>query len=86
VRIRALVRTANALFAAGPPDVCDPADPLGALEGRKGAVLLAFNPDDGKKILESKLDAPPVFDGMMAAHGRLYLATTDGNILCFAGN
>lgn len=54
VRIRALVRTANALFAAGPPDAFDPADPLGALEGRQGAVLLAFNPADGKKVLENQ--------------------------------
>jgi len=82
VRIRALVRTANALFAAGPPDVCDPADPLGALEGRKGAVLLAFNPGDGKKVLEIGLEAPPVFDGLMAANGRLYLSTLDGKVIC----
>jgi outer membrane protein assembly factor BamB len=85
VRIRAMVRTANALFAAGPPDVCDPDDPLGALEGRKGAVLLAFNPGDGKKIMESRLDAPPVFDSLIAANGRLYMAATDGHVLCFGG-
>jgi outer membrane protein assembly factor BamB len=85
VRIRALVRTADALFAAGPPDVCDPVDPFAALEGRQGAVLLAFNPNDGKKTSEIALDAPPVFDSLMAAQGRLYLATTDGHVACFAG-
>jgi len=81
VRIRAMVRTANALFAAGPPDLCDP----DALEGRAGAILLAFNPDDGKKVFECNLDAAPIFDGMMAANNRLYLAATDGHVLCFAG-
>jgi hypothetical protein len=27
----------------------------------------------------------PVFDGMAAANGNLYVATTDGRVLCFAG-
>ena len=86
VRIRALVRTADALFAAGPPDVCDPADPLAGLEGRRGAVLLAFDPNDGKKTLEIRLEAPPVFDGLMAARGRLYLSTVDGQVSCLAAD
>jgi outer membrane protein assembly factor BamB len=85
VRIRAMVRTAGALFAAGPPDVCESDDPVGALEGRKGAVLLAFDLDDGKKLLEHKMDTPPVFDGMSAAAGRLYVATMDGSIMCLGG-
>jgi len=33
----------------------------------------------------SKLNAPPVFDGLIAAGGRLYLATTDGKMVCLAG-
>lgn len=86
VRIRALVRTADALYAAGPPDVCDPADPLAALDGRRGAVLLAFDPSDGKKTLEISLAAPPVFDGLMAAGGRLYLSASDGKVICFAAD
>ncbi len=85
VRIRAMVPTADALFAAGSPDVYDPDDPTGALEGRKGAVLLAFGLDDGKKLFECKMDTAPVFDGMSAAAGRLYVATMDGRILCFGG-
>jgi len=86
VRIRALVRTSDALLAAGPPDVCDPADPLAALEGRRGAVLLAFDPNDGRKTLEIDLAAPPVFDGLTAASGRLYLSALDGKVICFAAD
>jgi hypothetical protein len=85
VRVRAMVRTANALFVAGPPDVCDPDDPAGALEGRRGAVLMAFDPDHGKKLFECKLEAPPVFDGMAAARGRLFLSTTAGSMICMRG-
>ena len=77
-----MVRTANALFVAGPPDLCDPDDPAGALEGRKGAVLLAVNPGDGKTLGEVGLDALPAFDGLSAAGGRLFLATEDGRVLC----
>jgi hypothetical protein len=84
VRIRAMVCTANALFAAGPPDECDPDDPVAALEGRRGAILMAVNPDDGKKLFACKLNAPPVFDGMSAAAGRLYLSSTNGQVTCVA--
>jgi len=27
----------------------------------------------------------PVWDGMAAAEGRLFLATTDGNVACYTG-
>jgi outer membrane protein assembly factor BamB len=84
VRMLAMVRTANALFAAGPPDVCDPDDPAGALEGRQGAVLLAFDPADGEQLFECPLPAPPVFDALCAAHGRLFLSTTGGDVMCMS--
>jgi len=29
-----------------------------------------------------KLDTRPVFDGMSAAHGKLYVALKDGRVLC----
>lgn len=38
---------------------------------------------DGKQLTERRLDGIPVFDGLAAAEGRRYLATTDGHILCF---
>ena len=45
--------------------------------------LWAVSTTDGKKLAEYKLDAPPVFDGMAAAAGRLYASTTDGHVVCF---
>jgi outer membrane protein assembly factor BamB len=42
--------------------------------------LLAFADDDGRKRAER--DLPPlVWDGMAAAHGRLYVSTADGKVL-----
>jgi hypothetical protein len=72
------------LFFAGPPDVVGDEDPLAAFEGRKGGRLWAVSADDGKKLAEYELDSPPVWDGMAAADGRLYVSMTDGTIACYA--
>jgi len=82
VRVRAMVLAGETLFVAGPPDVLDAADPLAAFEARKGAVLRAVSAADGRKLRECKLDSPPVFDGLIAAGGRLYLADRSGRVLC----
>jgi len=82
LRVAAMALAGEVLFAAGTPDAVDPDDPLGAFEGRKGGVLRAFAAADGRRISEVRLAAPPVWDGMAAANGRLYVATTDGRVLC----
>jgi outer membrane protein assembly factor BamB len=82
VRVRAMVAAGETLFVAGPPDLADPKDPLGAFEDRKGAQLWAFAASDGQKLVDYRLESPPVFDGMAAAAGRLFLATTDGKVVC----
>jgi len=86
IRAKAMALAGATLFACGAPDVVDPEDPLGALEGRKGALLCAFEAASGKKLSQLELDALPVWDGMAVARGRLYLATRDGKIRCFGGN
>jgi len=82
IRVTAMVRAANTIFVAGAPDTVDPKDPHGAWEGRKGGVLAAFSAGDGKRLAEYKLPAPPVWDGMAAAEGRLFISTSDGCIVC----
>ena len=54
-----------------------------ALSGRRGGLLWAVSTADGKKLAEYKLDSPPVFDGLAAANGRLYMSTQAGKVLCF---
>lgn len=44
-----------------------------------GAVPVA-----GKKLAEYKLESPPVWDGMIAANGRLFLSLTNGKLECWA--
>ena len=98
---RGLVLAKGVLFLAGPPDLVDErlafkkmrdpqtqaalAEQAASFEGKKGALLWAVSATDGKKLADYKLEAPPVFGGMAAAGGRLYLATTDGKVVCLAG-
>ena len=79
---RAMVLAGGRLFVAGWPDGIEPDDPYAAFEGRKGGTLWIFSAGTGEKLAEQKLRAPPVFDGLIAAGGRLFLSTRDGRVLC----
>jgi len=81
---RAMVMAGKTLFVAGWPDAIDPKDPFAAIQGRKGGVLWAFTAADGKKLTERKLDSAPVFDGLIAAGGRIYMVTMDGKVICYS--
>lgn len=56
--------------------------PLAAQDSGKGGLLWLASARDGRKLAELKLQAPPVWDGMAAAGGRLYVSCTDGRLLC----
>jgi len=53
--------------------------------GRSASTLFC-SAADGKKRTGHALKALPVWDGMAAAGGRLYLAMRNGKILCFGCN
>jgi len=53
-------------------------------ENREGR-LMAFSASDGTVLAEHRLDGPPVFDGMAAAGGRLYVSLEDGQLICMDG-
>lgn len=82
---KALVLAGDTVFVAGTP-VVFPADDLAkAYEGRMGGVLWAASATTGEKLGEVKLDAPPTWDGMAVANGRLYLSLNNGAVLCMGG-
>ena len=91
--VRAMVLSRRTLFIAGPPDLVGdrPADlatlaeQAAAMHGSRGALLWCVSADDGKTLAQRPLESPPVWDGMVAAGGRLYLATTTGTVLCLGG-
>jgi outer membrane protein assembly factor BamB len=102
MQVRALALAHRTLFVAGPPVVVDEekvfdslrdpatraklAEQDAALAGRSGALLWAVAAADGTRLAEYQLDAPPAWDGMAAANGRLYLSTADGKVMCLAGH
>ena len=84
--VRAMVLAGDKLFIAGPPDFLAQGERgILALEGKLGASLWAVSPESGEKLSEVKLPAPPVFDSLVAANGRLYLCAADGSVLSFGG-
>jgi hypothetical protein len=98
IQTTAMALADQTLFVAGPPDLVDEdaatraiGDPEiknklveqeAALEGKRGSLLAAVNAADGKKLAAYRLDSAPIFDGLAAANGRLYLSTLDGKVLC----
>jgi hypothetical protein len=84
VLARALVLARNTLFLAGPPDIFAADKPAAALDGQMHGLLYAVSTADGKELGRYKLDSTPVFDGMAAAYGRLYVSMKDGSLLCLA--
>ncbi|NQU22762.1 MAG: hypothetical protein HQ567_15905, partial [Candidatus Nealsonbacteria bacterium] len=85
VRVRAMVKAGDTLFVAGPPDTFEADDPYAAFEARRGAKLVALSAADGKKLSEIALPTPPVFDGLIAARGRLFVSLCDGSVVCLVG-
>ena len=84
VRVRAMVLAGKLLLAAGPPDVLDAKDPLGAFEGRKGGLFGVFDALSGEELAKYKLDSPAVFNGAAVANGNLYISLENGSLSVFA--
>ncbi len=83
IQVRAMVLTGNVLFVASPP--ADAGDELAGRDENREAVLMAISASDGTELAQYQLDSSPVFDGMAAAYGRLYISMEDGSLLCLAG-
>jgi len=83
IQVRAMVLADKVLFVAGPRGYAGDG-PVGRDESR-GALLIAFSASDGTELAQYRLDSSPVFDGMAAANGRLYLSMENGQVLCMTG-
>jgi outer membrane protein assembly factor BamB len=89
IQVRAMVLTDKVLFVAGPPADAGngPAgrdENKGALRKESPGLLMAISVSDGTELAQYQLDSSPVFDGMAAAYGRLYVSMEDGSLLCLA--
>ena len=95
ILVRAMTLADQTLFIAGPKDVLHEEGTAegkeqqilkqeSALSGNDGAVLWAISTEDGTRLHEYRLESPPIFDGMAAANGRLYMATCNGCVSCWS--
>ena len=99
--VTAMALADRTLFIAGPPDLLDEEaawkniyEPktlqnaeaqLKALQGAKGSALWALSAETGEKLSECALPSAPIYDGMAAAYGKLYVALADGSVVCLGG-
>lgn len=79
---RAMILAGDTLFIAGPHGETHE-DP-DAFAGKLGVSLQAISAADGTRLASYELKSLPVFDGLAAARGRLFLATRDGKLTCYA--
>jgi hypothetical protein len=83
VQFRAMVLSDDVFFAAGWKDSVKifEKDPY----HKNDSVLVVMSAADGEVLGEYSIGAEPVFDGMAAAYGKLYLSLKDGSVVCFCG-
>ncbi|MCU0916029.1 MAG: PQQ-binding-like beta-propeller repeat protein [Planctomycetes bacterium] len=77
IQVRAMVLADQTLFVAGPTMSEDRPQ-----SSTPGAQLLAVATSDGAVLASYRLEAGPVFDGMGAVAGRLYLTLENGSVVC----
>jgi hypothetical protein len=53
------------------------------LRGERGGLLGVVDASTGQSLSQTSIEAPPVFDGMCAARGRIVLSLTPGTIAAF---
>lgn len=51
--------------------------------GSGAGQLRAIAAGNGNQLKTWKLPAPPVYEGLAAAGGKLYVATQDSKVICF---
>ena len=83
LRPRAMVRAGKRLFLGGMPAAARKRDESPPPPAPGGGLLLALSAEDGATLGKWPLKQPPVWDGLAAAGGRLYVAATDGKVACF---
>ncbi|MCK4958302.1 MAG: hypothetical protein KAT00_02860, partial [Planctomycetes bacterium] len=56
-----------------------------ALNDERGGRLRAVLISDGSIMADYSIESLPVWDGMVAANGRLYISLKNGKVVCFVG-
>ncbi|MBF0197155.1 MAG: PQQ-binding-like beta-propeller repeat protein [Planctomycetes bacterium] len=86
---KAIAKAGSTIFLAGAPMKFEDKsfeNYVKAYKGKLGGSIIAVSAEDGKIISEIKLDAAPVWDSLIVANERLFIALNDGSIRCFSGD
>ncbi len=93
IMVRAMVLAGDKLVLAGPPSLkpyksnplrfVKESEALATFRGEKGVHLEVRSGADGSVQAEFELESMPVFDGMSAADGRLFLSLKNGRVVCY---
>jgi len=78
---RALIKAGENLVVGGFPAETSAIHEYGKPIAEKG-VLMQVSVSSGETISRAELASPPVFDGMAAAGGKLFVSCEDGSIVC----
>jgi len=99
VLVRGMCVAGDTLFLAGPEDILDEPSALRAMDqkatkqavrkqelafaGKAGGILQAVGCADGATLSDIRIDTTPVWDGLSAANGCVFMSATDGTVRCF---
>ncbi len=72
MQVEAMILAGDVLWSAGALD----------RERRRAGGGFLRGLSEGRSLQEIRLEAPPAYDGLAAAYGRLFLATEDGFLVC----
>ena len=81
LRAPATLSTPNRIFLGGIPDAVPEHDPYAAFKGKLGGDLYVVNAADGTIEQKLKIPGEPVFNGMAATPGRLFLSLRTGTVI-----
>ncbi len=80
LQVRGMIQAGDVLFVAGAP--AEGGERSGTPRDSDKGLLMAVSTSDGSVLGDVPLDSPPVFDGMAAAGGELYLSLENGSVTC----
>ena len=85
LRAPAMLSTPKRIFLGGIPDVMPKQDPYAAFKGKLGGELYVVNSANGKVEQKLKIPGEPVFNGIAATPGRLFLTLKNGKVIGLVG-
>ncbi len=76
-RLKAMVVAGGKVFVG-----CQPGGAVLGSEDRNVGEITVHSAKTGRQLASCEVGAAPLFDGMAAARGRLYVSTQDGHLIC----